>query len=83
MRKGVIRAAKILCIAYFTGGVLTWACDVWLEAHHPEDYSNTEQFMTVMADEFIPTILFWPPMVWLDVELRMGWKCYSAEIGKC
>jgi hypothetical protein len=93
MRRGVVRIAKILCIAYLTGGMLTWAWDIWLEANHPEDYStytpsgerkfNTKQFVRVMAGEAIPTILFWPPMVGLEVGVRMGWICKSAEIGKC
>jgi len=93
MRGIVGRGVKIFCVAYLIGGVLTWAWDIWLEANHPEDYSiyspsgerkfNTKQFVAVMAGEAIPTILFWPSIVELEVGVRMGWICKSAEIGKC
>jgi len=83
MRRAVARGFKIFGVVYLIGGLLTCAWNVKVEAEHPEDYSNTKQFVAVMADQAIPLILFWPGVVGLEVGLRMGWICKSAEIGKC
>jgi hypothetical protein len=90
----IARALKIFAAFYLAAGLLTWALDIVSEARrYPSDYYiispsgesrfYTRQFVAVMFDHLPFVLLLWPGMVSLEIGLRMGWVCKSAEIGRC
>lgn len=89
----IVRIFKFFVVAWLTGWLLTWAWDIKGEYEHHDDYTITmptgesqfdiRQFVLQMLDHGIGLFLLWPGAVYLEVGLRMGWVCKSAEIGRC
>ncbi len=89
----ISRAFKIFSIVWLTGWLLTWVLDIKGESEYLSDYSailptgesqfNTQQFVGQMIDHGMLLFLVWPGALCLEVGVRMGWVCKSAEIGRC
>jgi hypothetical protein len=93
MRQMIARALKIFGIVWLIGWLLTWAGDIKGESEHRADYSitlptgerrfNSRQFAVRMIEDGAVLFVVWPGAVWVEVGLRTGWICRSAEIGRC
>jgi hypothetical protein len=87
------RVFKIFSLVWLTGWLLTWALDIKGEYEHPEDYSiilptsesqfDTGRFAREMIEHGILLLPFWSVAVYIEIGVRMGWVCKSAEIGRC
>jgi hypothetical protein len=91
MRRVIRKAIWWFVGIYLFCGLLTWVNDVYDEyRYHRDDYTVIRpdgsqyfwktQFVTQMIDHSVWCIILWPPIMYLQVSLEMGWVPYSSEI---